>query len=230
MNASHLTRVTTIGLAAVILSGCGATTRQMRTTQTSDFLNDYSQLKKGGDDEALLRYVNPDADFKSYTKILIRPIEIYAAPESKLSEVPKEDIQALLGYFDATLRERLKSDYKLVTKPGPGVMQLRIALTETKGTKLVGDTLSSIVPVGMAVSGIKQMATGTPLSVGSARVEMELTDATTGTRLMAAVDERAGKKYTGKFDKWRKWQDAQDAYDHWSEQLKTRLAELGAEK
>jgi hypothetical protein len=47
-----------------------------------------------------------------------------------------------------------------------------------------------------------------------------------GERLIAVVDERAGTKYTGKFDKWEKWQDAKDSYDHWALQMRTRLAHL----
>ena len=82
----------------------------------------------------------------------------------------------------------------------------------------------------LALSVIKRASVGSHTSVGSARVEMEMLDSRTETRLIAAVDERAGKKVTGKFDKWEKWQDAQDAYDYWSGQLRTRLAELRAGK
>ena len=133
-------------------------------------------------------------------------------------------------YLDASLRQQLKKDYSLVSRPGPGVMRLRVALTEAKGSKVVLDTLSTVMPYTLALSVIKRASVGSHTSVGSARVEMEMLDAQTETRLIAAVDERAGKKVTGKFDKWEKWQDAQDAYDYWSGQLRTRLAELRAGK
>jgi hypothetical protein len=183
-------------------------------------------LKAGGEGQALLRYVNPAADFTGYNKILIEPVQVFAAPNSKLAKMDRKDIQALVNYLHATVREQLGSDYTLVQENGPGVLRLRIALTEAKGSALVMDTLSSIVPIGTAVSYVKRVAVGTHTSVGSARVEMEMVDSQTGKRLLAAVDERAGTKYTGKFDKWKKWQDAKDSYDHWALQLKTRLAEL----
>ncbi len=48
----------------------------------------------------------------------------------------------------------------------------------------------------------------------------------TNERLFAAVNARAGRKYTGRLDKWKKWQDAKDAFDYWAKRLKIRLTEL----
>lgn len=213
------------GVVALLLTGC-QTTRQARSTEQSGFLGDYSLLTEGADGEALSRYVNPVTSFKKYNKIIVDPIRVYAAPESKLAKLPQGDAMALVDYLDATVRMQLKEDYTLVTEAGPDVMRLRVALTEAKGSALVMDTISSVIPFGMAASAIKQVAVGTPTSVGSARVEMELVDSMIGTRLLAAVDERAGRKYTGKFDKWQKWKDVQDSYDYWAKQLRARLAEL----
>jgi len=78
----------------------------------------------------------------------------------------------------------------------------------------------------MALGLVKKVAVGTNLSVGKARVEMELQDSQTGERLIAAVDERAGRKYTGKMDKFDKYHTVEDAFDYWSKKLKKRLKEL----
>jgi hypothetical protein len=57
---------------------------------------------------------------------------------------------------------------------------------------------------------------------------MELKDARTNVRLMAAVDERVGgKTFEGKFDKW---DDVQQAFDYWAGRLKARLAQERAKK
>jgi len=212
----------------ILLSACSSTI-QTRSVETSGFMTDYHQLRKGEAGEARLVYINPSTDFGKYDKILIKPVQVYAAPKSKLAKLPNEDVQSLVNYLHATVREQLKGDYVLVDRPGSGVMSLRVAITEAKGSKVVMDTLSSVMPPGIAVSAIKQLATGTPASVGSARVEMEMLDSVTGERLIAAMDERAGRKYTGRFDKWKKWQDAKDAYDYWAQQLRARLTELRTE-
>jgi len=190
------------------------------------FLNHYGQLKRGEEGEAQLIYINPSTDFSGYTKIMIDPISVYSNPDSKLAKLPKEDLQALINYLHATLQDQLQKDYDMVSSPDSKTMRLRVAITEAKGSKVVLDTLSSTIPIGMAISAIKKMAVGTSSSVGEARVEAEMLDSITYERLLAAVDARSGRKYTGKFDKWKKWQDAKDAYDYWAERLKTRLTEL----
>jgi hypothetical protein len=48
----------------------------------------------------------------------------------------------------------------------------------------------------------------------------------TGTRLAAEVEERAGQKYTGKFDKFKKYHAVEDAFDYWSEKLRKRMIEV----
>jgi hypothetical protein len=189
-------------------------------------------LKEGKGDEAQLIYINPQTDFAAYTKILMDPVNIYCNENiycnncSKLEELSKKDKQRIVDYLHATIREQLKSDYTFVDEQAAGVMRLRVAITEARGSKVVLDTLSSIIPIGMALGLVKKVAVGTNLSVGEAGIEMELQDSQTGQRLAAAVDERAGRKYTGKFDKFDKYHTIEDAFDYWSKKLKKRLTEL----
>jgi len=210
-------------LGAVLLSGC-ASTYQQRSVKGSGFLSDYSQLKDRGGDTAMLSYIDPKADFRGYTQILIEPVRAYvSAKDSQMTKLSKEDQGKLLNYFDAALREELKRDFALASQPGPGVLRLRVAITEANDSAVVLDTISSVVPIGLALSAVKALATGEHLSVGSIGAECEGVDAVTGKRLFAAVDARVGRKYTGKFDKFDKWHTAEDAFDFWARQLRDRL-------
>lgn len=210
-----------IGLAGLVM-GC-ASTSQARKTDTTGFLKDYSQLKPGAEGQALLLYVDPAAKFSAYDSILMEPIAVYASAEdSALNKVPEEELQELLNYFDATVREQLAGDYTFVNQPGPGTMRLRIALTEAKGAKVGLSAISAVTPVGLALNGMKKAVTGASTGVGSTGVEMELLDAQSGKRLAAAVDERVGTK-TSSFGEW---QSAKEAFDFWAQRLKTRLAEF----
>jgi hypothetical protein len=193
--------------------------------ETSGFLGSYSQLKAGQGDEALLVYVNPKTDFRKYSKIMRDPVRVYATKGSALAKLPKEDLQRLVNYLDATLRERPKGDYTFVTVAGPDVMRLRVAMTEAKGAKVVMDTISTLMPIGLALSEVKNVATGSHTAVGSVGAECEALDSAGNVRLFAAVDERVGRKITGKFDKFEKWRTANDAFDYWAERLQARLAE-----
>ena len=212
------------GVCVLMLLGACAT-MQARSTKTAGFLGDYSQLKEGGDGKALLVYIDPKADIKSYARILMDPVKLYASSENSMENVSLDDRKKLLNYADAALREHLAKNYVFVREPGPGVMRLRVALTEADASYVVLDTISTVVPVGLALSGLQALATGSCAFVGSAGVEAELQDSQTGKRLMAAVDRRVGGKMTGQGDKFDQWRTVKNAVDYWAERLQTRLAE-----
>jgi pyruvoyl-dependent arginine decarboxylase (PvlArgDC) len=213
----------------VLMTACSTTYQTFRAKQ-SGFLGDYSQLRKGHGEEAMWVYLNTNANVLAYTKIMIDPVALYLTKGSPLHSLPKEDLQTIANYFAASLREQLGKDFPLVDKPGLGVLRFRMALTDMRKSKVVLDTMSSVVPIGMAISGLERLALGKTLTVGSARMELEVLDAQTGVRLAAMVDERAGAKFTGKFDKWNRWQDVRDACDYWAERVRERLVELRARK
>ena len=105
-------------------------------------------------------------------------------------------------------------------------MRLRVAITEAKGSKVVLDTISTLMPIGLALSEVKNLATGSHSAVGSAGAECEALDSASNVRLFAAVDARVGRKITGQFDKFSKWHAVTDAFDYWAERLQVRLQEL----
>jgi hypothetical protein len=221
----------TIMIGAVLLVAAMSTsctsTRQMRRTTTSGFLRDYSQLRTGRNDQAQLVYIKPGVRWASYNKILIDPITVYAVPGNPLAKLPRDQLNALAGYLHATLGEQLSQHHQLVKEAGPGVLRLRVAITEAGAGKPVMGVISSLTPPGLALSTLKTVATGQGTGTGSARVEMELQDALTRQRLAAGVDAQAGNKRDF-FGNFNKWDDAQDAFDGWAVKLNKRLQELRA--
>lgn len=213
-----------LSLAAVMLTSCTSTS-QMRKTKAAGFLGDYSQLREGEDNEAQMVYIKPGVKWTAYNKIIIDPITAYAIPGNPLAELPKEQLVALTDYLHSTLHEQLSKDYQIVNAAGPGVLRLRVALTEAGAGKPVMGVVSSLTPPGIAISALKTAATGKGTAVGSARIEMELTDSQSKQRLAAAVDGQAGNKRDF-FGNFNKWDDAQDAFDGWAAKLQARLAEL----
>lgn len=226
MNRTKLVGIGSL-VAALALSGCAAS-HQARSVKPSGFLSDYSQLREGKDGEALLVYIRPGVDWKKYNAILLEPIEVWhdAARTGFLQDVSKEEAQVLADYLDASLRNSLKSDYRFVDRSGPGVLRLRVAITEAEGSTVPLDVVSTVVPQMRALSGVKRIATGTAAFVGKAGIEGELIDGMTDQRLGAAVDRRVGQKRAKGV--LNTWDDVQGAFDFWSERLRTRLAELRA--
>jgi len=206
----------------LLINGC-AVTKQAKRVETSGFISDYTKLKPGKEDRSLLHYENPDASWADYDKVILDPIRVYASPKSGMGNVPREELQSIVDYFDASVRASLSNDYEIVNKPGPGTMRIRIALTDAEASSKISDTLSNVLPPGLAVSALKEAITGKALGVGEAGVEVEIVDAVSGDQLAAAVDERVGgKTFKGKFDKW---DDVKKSIDYWSEKLRARLAE-----
>lgn len=209
-----------------LLTSCTSTS-QMRATKATGFLGDYSRLQPGADGQAQLLYIKPGVNWASYSKVMIDPIKTYAIPGNPLADLPKDQLQALVNYLHVALHEKVGRDFTVVKAAGPGVLRLRVAITEANAGKPVMGVVSSLTPPGIAVSALKTVATGKGTGVGSARVEMELLDAQSKERLAAAVDAQSGNKRDF-FGNFNKWDDAQDAFDNWAEQLRARLAGLRA--
>jgi hypothetical protein len=212
-------------LFLMFITGCAAT-HQMREAKKSGFLGDYSMLREGKDEEALLVYIHPEINFNRYKKVILEPVRLIASEGSDMAKVDPEDAKRMADYFYTVIYQSLQQDYQMVNEPGPNTMRIRVALTDTTGSKVALDTVGTILPIGLALSTINMVATGTHLAVGKAGGEIEIMDAETGMRLGAAVDARAGRKITGRLDKFEKWNDVKGACDYWAERIRLRLEEL----
>ena len=204
---------------ATLLYGC-ATSEQARDVQTSGFLGDYSKLRPGGKGEPLLFYRNPDANFRDYDKVLIDPVTIWGAEESKPVEFPEQDLQRLALLLKVKVIEAVKGEgLQVVRQPGPGVMRIRVALTEAGRSNRAMHVMSSVVPL----PSVSKMATGTRAYVGQAAIEGELSDSVSGEVLMAGVDRRGGgRSLEGMRNPWI---HVEKAFQYWSDRFRQRLCE-----
>jgi hypothetical protein len=208
------------------LTAC-STTHQTRSVTESGFLKDYSLLKPGTGDQAKLLYIDPSVNWTLYTRVYIEPVELWKSddPKSKLGKLDQEDQQLLINYFYTALSNSLSKDYTIVDHAGPGVLVVHGALTEAKKCRPVSNLVSSVVPMGMALSLVKRVVFGTGLGVGECQVEAELLDGQSGFLLAEAVDRRAGTKaLRTKFD--GTFGDVKLCMDYWSQRLTFKLEQL----
>ena len=222
-------------MAALLLSGCAQTVApspniiQRASGETpappppSGFLgNDYSLLTPpaaGSDQNAALRYINPNANWASYNKIMIAPVTYWAGDDSKVSAA---DQQALCNYMYTVLVTDLGKSFVIVDQPGPGVLKVSAALTDASSAVPVLRSISVVVPQARALSVIKMAATGTYAFVGSAQGAIKINDSVTGQLLAAAVDKRVGGASIKNVDVWQ-WGDAENAMDFWGNEIDQRL-------
>lgn len=192
--------------------------------QPSGFLKDYSNLKKGEGEDPLLFYINPETDFSKYTKIFIKPIQVWKQSDDSLKDVSEGDLNLLSHLLYQSLNTELEKDYEIVGIYGSDVMVLGVAITEAKGSNVALDTVTSILPQARLLSKVKKLATGTEAFVGGAAIEAEIVDSVSGSRLMAMVDEKSGSKSIK--GSTNTWSDVEKAYQEWAQGLKNRLEKL----
>jgi Protein of unknown function (DUF3313) len=235
------TGMVSVLLIALLLAGCAQTVApgpniiQRAQGETpappppTGFLgNDYSLLTPppaGSDQQALLRYVNPNANWGSYNKIMIAPVTYWAADDSKVSAA---DQQALCNYMYTVFVSDLGKSFVIVDQPGPGVIKLSAALTDATSAVPVLRSISVVVPQARALSVIKMAATGTYAFVGSAQGAVKMNDSMSGQLLAAAVDKRVGGASIRNVDVWQ-WGDADNAMNWWANLIDQRLVQWGVQ-
>ena len=226
-NRFEVAQVVAVAVAVCLVAVLVAcqTTRQTRGVQAQGFLRNYSQLREGKGDEAQLIYISPSADWRAYDSIMIDSVSIWYTDSTK--KLSAKDRKTLTDLLYAKLYYQLGHDYDIVDNPGPRTLRLRAALTEAKGARVVGNTLTTIIPQARLLSTLAGLATDTQVFVGKAAIEASITDSMTGKRLLAAVDERAGAKTLRGLG--GKWKDVDNVFDYWAEKIRKRLAELRAE-
>ena len=212
------------GVLALSLGvGACAETRKTGSPTMHGFLGDYSQLSKDTSGRVTLIYVNPAADWRSYNAIMIDSVTLWKSSSTSKQLSPK-DAQMLTDHFYDALHDELGKTFRIVDRPGIGVMRVRGAITEAKGAIVpvnVATTLHGGAKVATTVVGV---ATDTQIWVGKATFEGEVRDSVSDVQLMAAVDERAGAKNI--LVGLRKWSEVKRALDTWAENLSERLSEL----
>jgi hypothetical protein len=213
--------VVLFALVAPLFAGCAPSLQARKADLANSVLVDPSILKKGTGDQALYRYVSPKADVKKYTKVIIDPVIVYQ--EASLDAKTRENYQNLANNAYVYFTQELQKDYTIATTPGSDTLRIQFAILSAEKSAVVRNFISTVLPVGMAVSAVKYAATGKPSAVGEITGEFRLTDSSTGELLAAALDKRVGgKQLRGVFTAW---QDADSALQYWAELVRYRLCE-----
>lgn len=207
-------------LIFLLIVGCASV--GMEGVDKTGFLGDYSMLKEGEANTAALSYRNPNANFKSYNKIMFDRIVVSFSDDADYKEIDPAILKELTDYYQNALLGAVKSGFEVVDQPGVGVLRVRVAITDVKPSKPVANTMSTLLPVGWAVSGATKVSSGDNLGTGEAATEIDVLDSLTSVRLAAAVDRRQGGKavFEGK------WSDTKEAFDYWAVRFSERLDEL----
>ena len=123
----------------------------METSPNSLLSTTDSQIPGDTGPKSRYLYINPDADWTAYDKAIVDPVVSFASED--VEGVP--EVQVLVDYFWAEMREELKRDYELVEYSQPGTLQITIALTRVGERNVTIDTISTYIPFSRALAEIK---------------------------------------------------------------------------
>ncbi|HWY57888.1 MAG TPA: DUF3313 domain-containing protein [Terriglobales bacterium] len=196
--------------------------------EVSGFLGDYSGLYPDPKNGDLLIYEKSKDTLKNYRRFILDPVTVYLLPGAQDRGIDPDDLDRLARYFtDAITDELVGSGYEVVTEPGPGVLELQIAITNVEPT---GGKKNAALKAGTTAASLT-VAPGVGLvvprlSVGKIGIEGEMIDSVSGERMVAFVTGKGGRRWFSGLNAYKKWGDIEAAFRSWAKNFRKRLDEL----
>ena len=207
-----------IALASFVIScaSTGASSKKdSATPQTKGFLYGYYQYLKPGP-EGGKRWFKPGVDFGKYHKIMLDSIIFYLADDSENKGIDAYKMKELADKCNREIFDVLNGTYPIVAKPGPDVVRLRIAITDLKQSRPVLSAVTTVIPVGLALSVIRRGAEGSWTGSGATGAEFMALDSMTNDVIAVAQDERKA----GFGERFTKWGSVEEAFEFWAKRIK----------
>jgi hypothetical protein len=135
----------------------------------------------------------------------------------------------LANSFYADLYKALAKRCRMVRTASPGTLRMKFALVDAKASNATENTVATYTPYVSTAYDLGSFAfnKGVGYFAGTATAEGYATDAVKGTLLWQAVDKRGGTTSMAE-NTLNTWLDVDHAFQAWSEQLASRLHQLGA--
>jgi hypothetical protein len=209
------------------------------------FLTDYSRLQPMPGGGGMLCWRSADTNWERYDKVMFERIQVFLKPGSTQSVDPT-DLKMLIDYFHSDLVNAIQPEAPVVNAAAPGVLTVRIALTELVPTNQVASLVGTAVPYGFAAEIGSGAATGKPVGstpyLGQTGMEAQIRDGGSGKVIAECADTEIGLKYAadlnsgatkaaeawvnGYLDSFTQWDYTKKAFDKWSAEFARRFAAL----
>jgi hypothetical protein len=172
-----------------------------------------------------MAYVDPNADFSAYTKILLDPLDVdkveIVQPSSStavgrnqwvLTDSDKANLRK--NYMEVFTRELQETgDYEIVTTPGPDVLRVTASLTGIAPNAAKDDNRSR----GMGRSRVYSSG------AGSMSIAFGLSDSDSGAVLAIVKDVRRGSPSWGVNNSVSNMSDVRFMFGRWARMIRARL-------
>ena len=204
---------------ALLVGGCSATKQARRVDPKMSLLVDPSIFKKGASGYSLYSYVNPKADIRKYSKVMLVPVLVLK--QGDLTAKDRENYQALANNALVFLTKELQQDYDIVQAPAPDAFKFQLAINDAADSSAVSSVISSVGSLNAGIALVEYGVSGKEMGVGEITCELKVTDSMTGELIAAALDRRVGRKSAaGVFGTWH---SANAALQYWAKRSRYSL-------
>ena len=228
-----------IGAVSALAIAQGSLAQQPARVYDKTFLTSYDLLRpragKAGQPGDMV-YIAPSAmkRLAAYTAVMVDQPEIHFSPDSDIKGMKPEDQTALAEAMRATLSGRLaEGGYSVAQKPGPGVLYLRVGLTDLMVKKKKRGLLA-YTPIGAVVKVGADLVKDTLNKVDFIEMtfQAELVDSTSNDVLAGIVAPRGQRKAEGQKETRIDIDEFQQNMRAWSNRLRCQLdnSKLPADK
>ena len=163
----------------------------------SGFLGNYDNFKVINPQTEAAVWIKPPHEdlsiLKGYDSIVFSPIEVWMDPAGGYKGIDPNALKVITDHFLESLTKELAQSFTIVEKSGPGVLNIRMAITGIKKSKPDYKKAVNLIPVKLlwgVGNAAYRKATSQTVDIFEAQVEMEIRDAESGDLLIAAIDKK----------------------------------------
>ncbi len=204
----------------ILMLGCSQGPVVKATKFTS--YEDFTQGPEGGVDLVWAKFGLRDPQrlqqkLAQYDSIIIDQVFVVTDENS----IDDQEVKELTRYLVDRIKHTISPYKRVVDTQSDTTLRLSIALSNVETPNPILAVTSSVLPFGLAISTISKVTTGEHTNVGSASVELLVSDSKNGQPLFAAIDRQSGNKdFSTMIDSL---DDAKDAINFWIERLAVTL-------
>ena len=188
----------------------------------SPFIDPMPALEASPVVQGALRWQSDGADFAGYDKVMLDRVQFFLAEDAAYKGIDPAELAAVGASLLVRVTEALEPDYPVVDTAGPGVLRLRIALTEVRIEETEAEKpakgIFGFTPIGFTVNTISASA-ARDTDLSGARLEVEALDGASGARIGVFVDPEPAERVEGD----KSWETMQKAFAYYAGRLRMRF-------
>lgn len=212
-------------LMIITTTGC-ASNHQILKPKTFETFEDFRPGPEDGVDlvwakRGIFNQRSLQRQLSQYDYIIYDQVHI-VLDKQKSDHLSDDEIIEIKKYFINQLKS-LNTTLRVVEQPQLKTLRVTVAITNVQTPNPILAITSSVLPVGLGISTISKVLTGEHTNVGSASMEILVSDAITGEPIIAAIDRRAGNKDLSTMIDSS--DDIKDAINWWVKRLSLTLAQ-----